>query len=146
VSGRLQVVAGFIVENDRVLLAQRLLDDAFPGMWECPGGKLEPGEDMWEALQREMAEELGLDIKPRPEGGEPFYMADFYTPLSPRDMDVHFIACRLGRIKPTAIEAAGFGWFQWKEACLMPGLVAGAVALFDHLERTGRRFDGWRSR
>jgi 8-oxo-dGTP diphosphatase len=59
----LHVVAGVLVGDDgRVLLAQRLPGRQHAGLWEFPGGKLEPGETPRTALRRELHEELGIDI------------------------------------------------------------------------------------
>ncbi|MES3039985.1 MAG: 8-oxo-dGTP diphosphatase MutT [Pseudomonadota bacterium] len=58
---RVQVVAAVIRAQDgRVLLAQRPQYKHQGGLWEFPGGKVEPGETEVEALQRELHEELGL--------------------------------------------------------------------------------------
>lgn len=58
---RVQVVAAVIRRQDgRVLLAQRPQHKHQGGLWEFPGGKVEPGETEVEALQRELHEELGL--------------------------------------------------------------------------------------
>lgn len=57
------VVAVALVDNDgRVLLAQRPEGKKLAGMWEFPGGKVEPNETPEAALLRELREELGLDI------------------------------------------------------------------------------------
>jgi len=46
-----------------VLVNQRPpTSDFMPGYWEFPGGKLEPGEDGWQALVRELKEELAVDV------------------------------------------------------------------------------------
>jgi 8-oxo-dGTP diphosphatase len=58
-----QVVAGVLVQNGRVLICQRRADDHHPGKWEFPGGKVEPGERLDEALRRELHEELGVDVR-----------------------------------------------------------------------------------
>ena len=55
------VAAGVLVERGRVLLTQRKAGGHLAGMWEFPGGKVEPGEDPREALRRELREELGID-------------------------------------------------------------------------------------
>jgi len=54
------VAAALIVEGDRVLLSRRRADQAHPGQWEFPGGKLEEGESPAEALRRELVEELSV--------------------------------------------------------------------------------------
>jgi 8-oxo-dGTP diphosphatase len=58
------VVACALVDADRrVLLAQRPEGKAMAGLWEFPGGKLEPGERPEPALIRELSEELGITVK-----------------------------------------------------------------------------------
>ena len=46
----------------RLLVGQRPARKEYPGKWEFPGGKLEPGESVFKALAREFHEELGLEI------------------------------------------------------------------------------------
>jgi 8-oxo-dGTP diphosphatase len=50
--------------DDRVLIAQRPEGKQLAGLWEFPGGKLEPGERPEEALIRELREELSIEVKP----------------------------------------------------------------------------------
>lgn len=57
------VVALALVSPDgKVLMQQRPLNKAHGGLWEFPGGKLEPGETPEEAVVREIDEELGVSI------------------------------------------------------------------------------------
>jgi 8-oxo-dGTP diphosphatase len=57
------VAAVVLVDADgRVLLAQRPEGKAMAGLWEFPGGKVDPGETPESALIRELAEELGIDV------------------------------------------------------------------------------------
>ena len=58
----IDVVAAAIVQDGRVLAAQRGPGMTMAGLWEFPGGKIEPGETPEESLAREVAEELGTDI------------------------------------------------------------------------------------
>lgn len=56
------VAAVALVDADgRVLLAQRPEGKSMAGLWEFPGGKVEPGETPEAALMRELKEELGID-------------------------------------------------------------------------------------
>jgi len=60
---RLNVVAGILFDADRrVLIAERVNDAPFRGMWEFPGGKIARGESAPNALQRELREELGIVV------------------------------------------------------------------------------------
>ncbi|MGD0635327.1 MAG: 8-oxo-dGTP diphosphatase MutT [Beijerinckiaceae bacterium] len=60
----LLVVAVALVDTDgRVLVAQRPEGKALAGLWEFPGGKVEPGERPEQALIRELDEELGITVE-----------------------------------------------------------------------------------
>lgn len=56
------VVAGAIVAESKVLIAQRTRPPELAGRWELPGGKVAAGEAEPDALARELAEELGVDV------------------------------------------------------------------------------------
>ncbi len=58
------VAACALIDGDgRVLVAQRPEGKALAGLWEFPGGKVEPGERPEETLIRELQEELGITVK-----------------------------------------------------------------------------------
>ena len=57
----IEVVAAVIYEDGAYFATQRGYGE-FEGMWEFPGGKIEPGESRESALKREIQEELGIDI------------------------------------------------------------------------------------
>ncbi len=60
----LMVAACALVDQDgRILLAQRPEGKSLAGLWEFPGGKVEPGETPEETLIRELEEELGIKTK-----------------------------------------------------------------------------------
>ncbi len=57
------VAAGILCDSvGRVLIAERIGGGDFNGMWEFPGGKIASGETSAEALSRELAEELGIEV------------------------------------------------------------------------------------
>lgn len=56
------VVAGALVEQGMLLVAQRERPPELAGQWELPGGKVTPGESDADALARELHEELGIDV------------------------------------------------------------------------------------
>jgi 8-oxo-dGTP diphosphatase len=56
------VVAGAIIAGSMLLVAQRVRPPELAGRWELPGGKVAPGETERDALARELAEELGLEV------------------------------------------------------------------------------------
>jgi 8-oxo-dGTP diphosphatase len=58
--GMLQVVAAIIEREGRILICRRKADQSHPLQWEFPGGKVEHGETLPEALARELQEELDL--------------------------------------------------------------------------------------
>jgi len=59
---QIHVVGAVIVHDGLVMCAQRGLGGHLPGLWEFPGGKIEPGETKESALQREILEELGCTV------------------------------------------------------------------------------------
>jgi 8-oxo-dGTP diphosphatase len=57
------VAAGILCDSDgRILIAERLGGGPFHGLWEFPGGKIGADESSVQALSRELAEELGIEI------------------------------------------------------------------------------------
>ncbi len=102
-------------EMGRLLLQQRLPDKHHGGLWEFPGGKVESGETPREALQREIAEELGFDLAAddlspsllEEEGAESPIVLMLYT-------------CARWRGQVRACHGQDWGWFTPEEADALP--------------------------
>lgn len=59
----IHVTAAVIIRGDDVLICRRGTGGSCSGLWEFPGGKLEPGESGEQCIIRECLEELGIDIR-----------------------------------------------------------------------------------
>jgi 8-oxo-dGTP diphosphatase len=58
-----RVVAAVIPREDRYLITQRRPTAVLGGLWEFPGGKVEPAESEADALRREVQERVGVDVE-----------------------------------------------------------------------------------
>ena len=106
---RVTVVAAIIWKDDRFLITQRFDDVHLPGLWEFPGGKVELGETLGGALQREILEELGVTIRV---GEEFFRIAHDYPTKS---VQLHFFNCSILSGEPRPIEVADLRWVEAQE-------------------------------
>lgn len=83
-------VTGIVIEDGRLLLLNQDTDTG--RSWSLPGGKLEDGEALAEALVREMKEETGLDVEP----GRLLYVCDHLPGNGTHVVHVTFEARRVG--------------------------------------------------
>lgn len=101
------VVAAALVDPDgRVLIAQRPAHKAMGGLWEFPGGKIEPGETPEAALVRELDEELAISTATSclaPVTFASWSYDDFHL-LMP------LFACRKWAGTPRPVEAQALAW------------------------------------
>ncbi|MUL66783.1 DNA mismatch repair protein MutT [Mycobacterium sp. CBMA 234] len=73
------VVAGALIADARLLVAQRNRPPELAGLWELPGGKVNPGETDEQALARELHEELGVTVAVGARLGEDVPLSDTVT-------------------------------------------------------------------
>jgi 8-oxo-dGTP diphosphatase len=108
--GKLVLVAAcaLIDPDGRVLIAQRPPDKAMAGLWEFPGGKVEPGERPEEALIRELREELGVTVQEACLA--PFTFASHAYPEFQLLMPLYL--CRRWDGTPTAHEHTAIKWVR----------------------------------
>lgn len=98
------VTAAVLRRDGRVLLAQRPRAGLLGGLWEFPGGKVQPGESLAEGLQREIREELGVEIRV----GEGFGVyRHAYTHFR---ITLHAFLCELTGGEPRPLAAADVVW------------------------------------
>lgn len=98
------VTAGIIWKDGRVLLAQRPPEKLLGGLWEFPGGKTEPGENLPDCLQREIREELACEIAV----GTP--IASIKHAFTHFRITVHFFDCQWVSGEPQALDCADWRW------------------------------------
>ncbi|MCK5314596.1 MAG: A/G-specific adenine glycosylase [Anaerolineales bacterium] len=104
------VTAAVIQRNGKVLIAQRPLDGLLGGLWEFPGGKIKPGEALVSCLQREIREELDVDV--RISGSLGVYR-HAYTHFR---VTLHAFACTMGSgDEPLALQVRDIRWIATDE-------------------------------
>lgn len=128
----LVVAAALIGEDGRVLMQRRRRSAEHGGLWEFPGGKVEPDETPDKSLCREIAEELGLTIRP-----EALQRLTF-SALPQLPYVILLYTCREWVGEATCLDGEEIAWFE-PAAILgleMPPLdVPLADVLHDHLKR-----------
>ncbi len=100
----IEVAAGVVFRAGQVLITQRRSDDHLGGLWEFPGGKREPGESFQACLQRELREELGIEVQV----GE---WLDSVTHAYPeKTVHLRFYRCAWRRHEPRVLGCQAFAW------------------------------------
>lgn len=102
----LVAAAALVDREERVLVQRRPNGSDFAGLWEFPGGKLEPGETPEAALVRELNEELGIDIDASSLAPAGFASAA----IGDRHLLLLLFLCREWRGVPEALQAAELRW------------------------------------
>jgi len=103
---RVDVVAAIIRKDGKILITQRLDNVHLARLWEFPGGKVEAGESLQMALQREIQEELGIKIRVNDE----FLTLDYDYPT--KSVRLHFFNCTVLEGDPRPIDVADLRWVK----------------------------------
>jgi len=122
--GIVRVAAAVILRPDgQVLLAQRPPGKAYAGYWEFPGGKLEPGETPRHALDRELAEELGLGVR----RAAPWLVQRYQYPHA--HVELHFFRVFAWDGEPVGHDGQAFAWQRPGKFDVAPLLPANTLVL-----------------
>jgi 8-oxo-dGTP diphosphatase len=124
------VAAALIDEKGRVLLAQRPEGKPMAGLWEFPGGKIEPFETPEQALIREIKEELGVELALRDLVPLTFASHDY----GDSHLVMPLFVCRIWQGTPSAREGQNLVWVKPENLSRYP-MPAADVPLIAHLSR-----------
>jgi len=110
----LTVTAAIIWRDEKVLVARRPPNGLLGGLWEFPGGKQEPEETLEACLEREIREELGVQISVGEKLG---IFKHAYTHFK---VTLHAFECGLVKGEPTPIEASELKWADPEDLMSLP--------------------------
>jgi 8-oxo-dGTP diphosphatase len=130
----IEVSAGLVFREGKLLITQRNADAHLGGLWEFPGGKREQGETFEQCLVRELREELGIEI----EVGRVIETVTHSYPE--KTVHLKFFLCRW---KANEARALGCPAFQWVEAADL-GRYSFPAADAQLLERLTSSAEFWR--
>ena len=126
-----EVAAGILLDTQgRYLLGQRRPGKPYAGYWEIPGGKIELGETVFCALQRELQEELGIQIE---QGEELIMLEHAYTHAHVR---LHVSIIRQWHGTPQGCEGQNLSWELLHQAKpQVSPLLPAAWPMLEHLRQ-----------
>lgn len=126
-SAMIEVVAAIIEDGGQYLACRRHIERDAGGLWEFPGGKLEPGETAEDALAREVREELGVEARS---------IGHFVT-VDKGTLRLIFLRARLEGARPTvSTDHDRLEWLALDELSTLAWAQADQVAV-EHLVKAG---------
>src|SRR2546426_10778688 len=109
IAATIDVAAGLIFRDDKLLITKRYDDAHLGGLWEFPGGKLEAKETLEQCLARELREELGIEVKV----GE---LVESITHEYPgKTVHLKFFVCEWQKNEPQALGCSEWKWVKAEE-------------------------------
>ena len=107
----IEVAAGLVFRDGRLLITQRPAGGHLAGLWEFPGGKREADESFEDCLRRELLEELGIEVAI----GE---LIESITHDYPeKTVHLRFFHCAWKQHEPQALGCPAFRWVTKAELC-----------------------------
>jgi 8-oxo-dGTP diphosphatase len=108
----INVSAALIFQNGSILITKRLPGYHLAGLWEFPGGKQEPDESLEECLEREIKEELDIEVRAEK------LISTVRHEYEKKIVSLHFFNCILISGVPRAIECQEFKWIKPEDLIL----------------------------
>ncbi len=105
----IEVAAGLVFREGRLLITQRRPQDHLGGLWEFPGGKREAGESFEACLRRELQEELGITVEVLP------LIEEITHDYPEKSVHLKFYQCRLPEGEPKPLGCHALVWVQAEE-------------------------------
>ena len=130
----IDVAVGILMKaNGDVLLAQRPPGKPYAGYWEFPGGKVEAGESIFDALKREFEEELGLQVQ----SAEPWCGVEYVYPHA--HVRLHFYISRDWQGEPQSLEGQAIAW---QGSVGVAPLLPATIPLIEWLDKLRSELEG----
>lgn len=104
-----RIAVAVVEQDDHFLVGLRPEGSKLAGLWEFPGGKVELGETLSQAAERECAEETGLAV-----AGERLLLEQWHD-YAHAGVHLHFFACRLVESRALPEPRAPFRWVSRAE-------------------------------
>lgn len=102
----IEVAAGLVFREKKLLITQRPARGHLGGLWEFPGGKREPGETFEQCLRRELIEELGIEVVVG-------RLVESITHAYPeKTVHLKFFRCAWKQREPQALGCPAFAWIE----------------------------------
>jgi len=121
----IEVAAGLVFRDGKLLITQRPAGGHLAGLWEFPGGKREPNESFEDCLQRELDEELGIEVQIGA-------LIESVTHEYPeKTVHLRFFRCVWRKNEPQTLGCPAFRWVNAEELARynFPAADAGLLAL-----------------
>ena len=100
----IEVSAGLVFRDGKLLITQRHADAHLGGLWEFPGGKRHPGESFEDCLRRELMEELGIEV------GVGKLLEEVTHAYPEKTVLLKFFLCRWMRHEPQTLGCVALNW------------------------------------
>jgi mutator protein MutT len=125
---RIEVSAGLVFRNGKLLITQRPAGAHLEGLWEFPGGKREADESFEACLIRELREELGIEVSVRE------LVEEIEHDYAGKRVLLKFYRCEWLANEPQALGCPAFKWIE-KGELVTHAFPAADARLIDRLQR-----------